>query len=70
MRKEAMLAAIEKALHEGLSNGSGDWFAVAEGEEIEFRIDDKGEIEVLRSDPETDEETIHRVQVRVREILD
>jgi hypothetical protein len=67
MQKEAMLAAIEKALHEGLGNGSGDWIAVAAGEEIEFRIDEKGEIEVLLSD-ETEEETTHRFQVLVREI--
>ena len=68
MRKEAMLAAIEKGLHEGLGNGSGDWFAFVEGEEIEFRVDERGEIKVLLSDPETEEETTYRFQVLVREI--
>jgi hypothetical protein len=68
MQKAAMLAAIEKALREGLAVGGGTWSADAEGEEIEFRICEGGIIFVTQSNEETGEETEHSFEVLVREI--
>lgn len=77
---EKMRAAIEEALHEGLADMSGDWFAeLPEGGEVEFRpgkefevgyyLDDE-ELENLPADQPAEKTYTFRVRVELVEVRD
>lgn len=62
---EQVRQAVETAVREGLANEGGDWYGeTTNGDEVEFRPQEKGRIFVNLCDDEDNERTV-RLRVSV-----